>query len=525
MKPQIGNGCLSLEEKKKVNRDIFHINLEVDLNDEKNDSQPTIIDTEDNWIAKFLCGGPVGLTVNFTLLLAATIYFIKFDDNESHRKIIDPLWTPKAVQFFAIVFPIEILLNALIVLILYQLSRLSRSTVYYGFLGALFTAIIFLVMFSVRHHLDLMVRLLVMANWARLSMKCTSFLVECNQNEEVFNKSSMMSLLYYLLIPHLIYKHEYPRARSIRWIKLLSHMWWLWAAGFSILTLYHQHQSFFEVDLTTVAPERLLLVLIVIGGLAIIAYPVIIWFFVFENFCGFFGEALRFPYLRLFGTPREMVSGSQVAVAINIIVSNWLSRYIYIPAAKMFKSRLKAMWITMLISMLFHEIVLFYMTNFWMPLFSPLIFIGWPLALSFRPNNKCLQFSVFACMAGCGLIYGLAYIFEFLATYFSSIPDVHEASPLRLEPLFWRPLYYNLLKWAIILQWRRTCKAFSSSWHVCPKDKFVQDQALNQFLIKLWLMNSPLMYKFFSINYWSTRLSTKLTCLLQFTDCGYWLGK
>lgn len=447
MKTQAGDK-VSSPVATKVIKNVFHITIDTDDDDDekKNNSQEIIIDTEDNWIAQFLYGGPIGLTINFTLLILATIYFIKSDSNEFHRENINPLWIPKAVQFFAIVLPIEILLNALIVLILFQLSRLSRSTIYYWLLGLTFSAVIFLVMISVRDHLNFMVRLVVMANWARLSMKVTSFLVECNQSEDVYKKSTMMSLLYYLLIPHLIYKHEYPRARSIRWIKLLSHMWWLWTGGFALLTLFHQHQSFFQVDLATVEPEKLAWVLLAMGGVGIISYPLIVWFFIFENFCGFFGEVLRFPYLKLFGPISEVVSGSQVAVSVNIIVSSWLSRYIYVPAVKKFTCRVKAMWITMTISMAVHEIILFYILNFWIILCSPIIFIGWPSGLSLRPKNKLLQFILFSLLAAGGLIYALFYALEFLAVNFSSIPGIDETSRIRIVPIFWEPLHNNLFK-------------------------------------------------------------------------------
>ena len=148
-------------------------------------------------------------TMNFVLLSATTAHLVlslmnMCNEEEVYRTIIEPYWLPSVFQFFVIVIPLDVLLCNLVALILFPLSCLSRSTVYHWSIGLSFSGIIFAAIWSVRDYANLGSRALLIVDWTRLSMKVASYLIECAKGDQVYTKSSMKSLLYFIYIPNLV---------------------------------------------------------------------------------------------------------------------------------------------------------------------------------------------------------------------------------------------------------------------------------------------------------------------------------
>ena len=427
-----------------ANQNVFEITVEVD--DEKNNPEPAIIDTEDNWIAKFLYGGPIGYTVNFSLLIAATAYLVfslrqMINDEESYRTIIKRYWLPTLIQFFTIIIPTDLMVCAFAVLIIFPLSRLSRSTVYYWFLGLSFSMLLLAAIWPLKEYLNLGTRGLLIIEWGRMSMKIAAFLVECSWSEQVFNKSSMKSLLYFLWIPTLVYKHQYPIARRIRWVKVFCHLWWIFGPGLAVLLVVYEQVPFFQIDLLTVDFGKLIYVLSLGLTIGAVFYPSVAWLFIFENFCGFHGELLRYPYLKSFGNFAEI--RKDPLTGTNTIASKWFSRYIYIPIVKSGGTRVKAMWATMAFSLPVHELGYLYVGDI-LIIYSFILGVTFvPFFLALQPKSKVAQILMLLLALPIFLSWIASYALELLAWNYSSLPDVDKLSRIRLVPLFYTLLYQN----------------------------------------------------------------------------------
>lgn len=430
-----------------LNQNVLEI-PDISSENEKDDSKVKIIDTQDNWMGKFLYGGPIGYTVNFTLLVLSTAYLVitlKHED-EYHRKIIETLWKPTVDQFFFILIPTDLILCAVIVGLLFPLTCVSRGKMYNWFLGVTCSVIIFVLTWFVREKANMLIRCLLIINWGRLSMKVAAFLIECSQNDQVYQKSSIKSLLYFLFIPNLVYSHQYPRARRIRWIKVFCHIGWIFGGGLAVLLFIQQFVPLIQVDLMTVRPAYITMMLATGVLAAPLAYPVIAWFFIFENFCGLHGELLRYPRLKFFGSPAEMLFGGHPALALNALASRWFSRYIYVPIIKTGGYRVQAMWLTMSLSLLAHDLGNFYVTNLiiaWTVLGS---FTIAPAFMTLQPKNKLVRLFGLCCAGIYGSCLAVSYFLEILAWNYSSYPHLDQQSRLRLVPLFVVQLYDKFLQ-------------------------------------------------------------------------------
>lgn len=437
----------SSKSKVDANENVIQIDLSgVSGGDEKREQ--LIVEPKDNWIGKFLYGGPIGLAVDFTALIAITVYFAltvndKLEDKWFSENVVQKVWWPSFSQFWIYIVPLDAVMNALLVLLLYPLSRVSRSQPYYWFLGCSFSILMLVCICIPMNHINLLIRCVAMLNCSRLSMKAGAFLIECNASEDTFKKSSMKTLLYYLFIPHFVYKVEYPRTERIRWLKVLSHVWWvavgiLVVAPFLMQLAYSVQLDLMKVDLFTVILMSAAVVISMLLG-----YAVLVWFFLFNHFCGFYGELLRFPDQKFFGAPVGIFKGTESTTKLNTIVSRWLSSYIYIPVVKRSDSRLQALCWTMFVSMLYHEIGILYILDFLIIPLSLAALTLPPLALYIQWKGKFVNALVSAGFGLALMTYGINVALEFIAWNYSSMPNIEERSRFRIVPLFWFQLYEN----------------------------------------------------------------------------------
>ena len=273
-------------------------------------------------------------------------------------------------------------------------------------------------------------------------MKMTSFLVECNRSHFVFNKSSMRSVLYFLLVPCLVYKHEYPRTPRVRWGKVVHHCWWLTVGYFLVSLLCSKWLASLTIDPMTIELDQLATSLLAIFITAASLEPMI-WFFFFEHFCGLFGELLRFPLLKTFGDPVELISGRSVLRAVNINVSKCLSKYVLNSASNTCGLRLWAIPLAISVSYIFHEICVLYIFDIFMLALMLGNCITVPVFIIYISRTKSCQ--VLAGVIGwfiflCGLS---CYILEIFARHYSAMPGLRDYSRFRFIPLCSTQLYLN----------------------------------------------------------------------------------
>lgn len=407
-------------------------------------NEKRIVASDDNWIARFFYGGPIGMTVNICLLISWTLYFAltiqsKLDDDVYKASVVDDVQIPFISQLFIYLLPIDLLMMTLIICLLYPLSRLSRSTPYYWITGIICSLLMFAMTCFDLETPILPIRTLMVTDATRLSMKVYAFLFECKKSEEVFKRSSAKSLLYYLLIPHLIYRHEYPRAESIRWVKVFCHIWWLLVGLFPVAGLTIQFCVWAKMDLMTVTNSEFIWKTMVIALVICLSYPIFIWLFLFENLNGLLGELLRFPDLRLFDV-KNLFNGGQIASEGNRIASQWFSRYLFIPTIKATGSRFKALFCVIGVSFIFHEIVFIYTLHLAViPAFFTVVIVG-PIVLSVRVKNKLSALLICIIIVIVMLFYAVSYPYEYFAWKYSSMQGLEKESKIRLIPLYIKQL-------------------------------------------------------------------------------------
>lgn len=402
-----------------------------------------ILDPQDNWIAQFFYSSRLGLAVNFALLISSTVhYFLTLSDNLRdeyfYEKIYKPLWVPTITQLFTVSLSLDIVMNGVIVLLLLPLSRRYRSSFNYWIIGIVLTTVNFAVIWFASCWINMAMtqRILVSVDFTRLSMKMVSFLVECSLNESVLRRSSRSSLLFFLLIPHLVYKPQYEKSPRIRWVKVLCHIWWLWVGLFPFITpLFSLTVSLGQFDFATEPLTAIFIKLSLLCVCQFFTYFIVVWFFFFENFCGLHGELLRFPHLKTFGTVHDMLDGSKVARAVNISVSQWISEYIYKPTIVSGGTRHLALVCTIVVSSLLHEICAFYILNIYiLPCIIHRVFALIMYSLPY--SNDRLRGLISISMVIGTTLDSFTYTAEYIAINFSTIPDVKNISTLRIVPVF-----------------------------------------------------------------------------------------
>ena len=404
-----------------------------------------IIDPQDNWIARLLYGSRVGLTINFAFLAISSLAFII---SLPHKiKVYDPrfdLLVRTLFQFFRYTLPFDCFVNLFILCVFYPLTRVTRSPRRIWMITVICSISLYAMLTVYFDGMLIFLKLLMLVDCTRLSMKLISYSSECLTSERVHSQSSGKSLMYFLYAPTLIYRAKYPRTRSIRWVKMLGNLWWCLVSGIVLGEYYYSHlASVFTFDLASgTLSTRLTSVLSLYLNITI-GYLFVIWFSFFENFCGFHGELLRFPYLKLFGELSDCVQGEKLASQVNITVSAWLSRYVYKPVRVRTKSRAKALTAAIAFSLFLHEVCgsLAFRT------FLPLPYLIWivigPITLYLQMNNRLIKYSIAFIFAHMIPLYLFGHPLEYIAWNYSSC-DTKSFSSFSLAPLYASCIMHNL---------------------------------------------------------------------------------
>ena len=407
--------------------------------DNSNDEKK--IDHRDNWIAKLLYGSKVGLAVNFLLIISCTVHYYwtienKLKDDHFNVNVFHGTWLVKGMQLLKMLL-VDILMDAVILLAMFPASRSCRSTVYYWMVGTVCCGLMYAtISISDRlFHFHPAIRIIIFADFMRLSMKMASFLTECNLSEHVHRRSTRATLIYFILVPTLVYQIEYEKAKRIRWIKVFSHIVWA-ALGIIVVSLY-VFELTDAICIFDLASEPLINVLYKMSLFYLLQIPLyflIVWFFFFENLNGLFGELLRFPHLDTFGTIGALLEPSSFARAFNTSVNRWIMKYIQEPIMKSGGSRSLAVAWVMSFSAVFHILGFFYISgvfsivNILYRLYLvPALSV--PMESGFK--QKVVAISV---LVACSLEFPL-YTAEYNALNYSTIPS--DGSPkFRVIPVF-----------------------------------------------------------------------------------------
>lgn len=401
----------------------------------------------ENWINKFLYTTPIGVFINLSLLITITGYYLltiadKLRDEKFFTAIIEAVYVPAIVQFFMLYVPLDVLMHLVLIGFLFPLSRLSRSTHYYWFIGVLSVVIISSIAYFDVYATRTIVltRLALSIECARLSMKVAAFLFECNESEQVFEDSTLTTFIYYLCIPHFIYKVSYKKIQRRRWFRIICHMWWLMICVFPFGTFVFEHvlpRLVFDVadGFTAYAMFAVYLALTAFFG-----YFVVVWFFAFANYLSLHGELLKFADHRFMGTCNLPVRGLEVASEINIITSKWFARYCYVPVVKSTDSRFLGLSLAFTITAFWHEFVLAYTFNQICFITIPLVSLA-PLVLYNEKNSFFVRIKIFVIFVTVVPFWWVMHPIEFLAWNYSTIPNIQDESKWRLVPLF---ITYNI---------------------------------------------------------------------------------
>lgn len=403
------------------------------------------IHPEDNWIACILYGSKLGLTVNFAFLAICTLNFIislphkiQVYDDRFH------LLVTVVDHFFRYALPFDGFIILFILSVFYPLTCVTRSTKYLLILSCICSVSIYTMLAFYYQGIVMNIKLLMVIDCTRFTMKLFSYSIECYSSKQVYTESSMKTFLYFLHAPTLIYRPKYPMTRQIRWVKVIGNFWWLCVICIIIGEYYYYHlQSVFTFDMASGSLTSRLTNIFTLYFNITLGYLFVIWFAVFENFCGLHGELLRFPYLKLFGELGQCVQGEKLASQVNIIVSDWLSRYIYKPVRVKTQSRAQALTAAIAVSLFLHEVC----GSFTFRTFLPLPYLIWivigPMTLYLQVENKLIKYSIALIFAHMIPLYLFGHPLEYIARNHSSC-DTRSFSSISIFPLYPSCLLYNL---------------------------------------------------------------------------------
>ena len=402
---------------------------------------------KENWINQFLYTTPLGVFINLSLLITITGYYLltlsdKLHDEKFFTAIIEGIYVPSIVQFFTVFVPLDFLMHLVLISLLFPLSRLSRSTHYYWFIGFLNVLIISCIAFFDVYctRTNSLIRLILSSESARLAMKVAAFLFECNDSEQVFEDSTLTSFIYYLCIPHLIYKASYKKTQRRRWFRIICHMWWLWVGVFPFGTFLFEHiLPRLVFDLADGVTSYMIFA-VYLAMATFFGYFLIVWFFMFANYLSLHGELFKFADHRFMGTCDLAVKGVEVASDINTITSKWFARYCYVPVIKSTKSRFLALTFAFTITAFWHEFVLAYTFNQLCLVTIPLVSSA-PLFLYNDKYSVFVRVKIFILFFTIVPVWWVMHPLEFLAWNYSTIPNIQDEPKWRFIPLF---ITYNV---------------------------------------------------------------------------------
>ena len=386
---------------------------------------------QDNWLHTLLCYTWYGRVINLILFLFL-VYVTFFTRAHPERAFFSRLF-PKFAGFFLNLLS----MNLVVVFFVYPLSRISQSQHLYWFIGSVGSILITIIgLFDWRGEIfNGLLRMGLAVEFSRLTMKVVSFLVECNRSKDTFENTNVLSFLYFMFAPTLIYKTTYPRTPKIRLISLVHYIGWIVIVCILSAQVYYDFMlPLAQVDVVTVGLYGLAMLSLYIFIFTPLVYSFAVMFGYFEIWNGLFGELLRFSERRVFGPPRDFLDPTKIIRAMNILVSDFLSHYIYKPVYNATKSRLIALTTVFFISLSHHEICLsFTLTQL---LFVNLIppFLAGPFLLKRKPNIviRLIRSILLGVLFP---FYMYLHIVEYFAWNTSSIKNIEAESKIRLVPL------------------------------------------------------------------------------------------
>lgn len=408
----------------------------IQLSTQEETTDCEFVEPEDNYINRFFWKSQFGRICNFSLLTIG-FYYAFIHSNTSVK-----LFTTKVMNLNDFILAMMFLAfeHSLLLLVVYPLSRLNKSKNFYWFIGTVVTVLIQLgSLFDFNGTITTgFNRFIISTEAVRVTMKIISFLSECNKNNEVFERTTFRSFAYFLFAPTLVYRPKYSRTKKVRLTRILYHL--AWGATVAVLFarfFYNYLLPWCTFDIATCDYQTLIEKLTAIFISISLTYSTIIVFHYFELWCGFFGEILRFPNRRLFDDPSGSVA--QAARNVNIVVSDFLSNYVYRPIYEKTKSRFSSLVTTFSISMFYHELVMSYvLIQVIVPNFILIIILSsLLLKKNLHPILSFIRFIIV--LVGCSMFF-INHAFEFFA-WTSTVPNIEYESKFRLIPLSFPYLY------------------------------------------------------------------------------------
>ena len=425
----------------------FIVQVSTGQDAKKKKAKKRFAQVKDNWINHFLYETPHGLLINLFLLFSISVHYLftishKLQDEKFYREIIDSMYLTCTRQFFTIYLPLNALMHLVLITILYPLSRLSRSTRYYWLIGLTNVLIITCIAFFDINftRTNFLIRTVLAIECTRLSMKVAAFLFECNGDEKVLQETNVTSFIYFLCIPHLIYKARYKPVKRRRWFRIVCHLWWLLIFVFPFGTFWFEHLVPWVTFDIAQGISSYISFAVHLGIVAFWGYFVIVWFFIFANYCSLHGELLKFADHRFMGTCNGALKGVEVASELNILASKWLARYCYVPIIEATASRFIALTFTFGVSSLWHELVFSYVYKQLCLINIPLAALA-PILLANNKNTLFVKVKIFILFMTLLPVWAVIHPLEYMAWNHSSIPDMQQQSKWRLIPLF---ITYNV---------------------------------------------------------------------------------
>lgn len=291
------------------------------------------------------------------------------------------------------------------------------------------------------YELEYLVTFALTVENTRLLMKTVSFLVEQASVDDPSN-TSITKFTYFLFSPTLIYQHSYLRISGpIKWsrvIRLFSIF--LIFCYLGLLAVTRRGLSLFHGPFTTSELLHVYMECIFLGTMCTLALA----FGFLHCYLNAFAEILSFADRRFYDDWWNARSSFQFWRRWNLVVHNWLTRYVYKSYIKWKGSKEKASFVVFGVSGVFHEYTTGLALRVWYPIFAvAMVFFSlmrvsrslenmtglFPLVIGFLAITIPFSFMLFS--------YGLEYAASI------NCPDNSTMSSVRLIPKFFTCIQFK----------------------------------------------------------------------------------
>lgn len=386
-----------------------------------------------NFIHNFLYGSAFGLVIN-VILMVICAYFAFFSVEDGTKYFRERVMGFKDFQYLICFLFVE---HVIVLLLFFPLTRLYRTTTYYWFIGVIASICITIcAVFDYRANITTgYMRFVASTEVTRVTMKIVALLLECNKSEETFKKTTLGTFTYFMFAPTLIYKVNYGKTKRVRFSILYFHVAWFVIASVLMGRLFYQYiYDWAKIDFGKTTVFQLILQSYIILISFTTTYVVVVYFIYFENWCGFYGELLRFPNRRLFGPVKHYFNTRKVARAANAVVSDFFNTYIFKPIVTMTKSTYTAIFFVWAISIFYHEWVMAYILHQIVAPNMLMMFVA-PLILAPRKLHPFFGFVRFCLLITGVTVFSLSHMLEYFAWNESTFPGYENSSKWRVIPL------------------------------------------------------------------------------------------